>query len=66
MVTASSLQWCASHREEQIPLLTEELDSLLAKGTIELFPLPLRESGFNSRYFLVPKKDGRLRPVLDL
>ncbi len=25
-----------------------------------------RESGFYSRYFLVPKKDGGLRPVLDL
>ncbi len=26
----------------------------------------LSESGFYSRYFLVPKKDGGLRPILDL
>ncbi len=25
-----------------------------------------RESGFYSRYFVVPKKDGGLRPILDL
>ncbi len=25
-----------------------------------------RESEFYSRYFIVPKKDGRLRPILDL
>ncbi len=25
-----------------------------------------RESGFYSRYFIVPKKDGGLRPILDL
>ncbi len=24
------------------------------------------ESGFYSRYFIVPKKDGGLRPILDL
>jgi len=30
-----------------------------------VFP-PNRESGFYSRYFIVPKKDRGLRPILDL
>lgn len=33
---------------------------------LRLFPPENSKSGFYTRYFLVPKKDGRLRPVLDL
>ncbi len=33
---------------------------------IEVVPPSERESGFYSRYFVVPKKDGGLRPILDL
>ncbi len=40
--------------------------TLLEKGAIEMVPPALSESGFYSRYFLVPKKDGGLRPILDL
>lgn len=43
-----------------------EVMSLLAKGAVETVPLPYSESGFYSCYFLVPKKDGSLRPILDL
>ncbi|KAK3512221.1 hypothetical protein QTP70_001105 [Hemibagrus guttatus] len=50
----------------QISLLQEEHLSLLRKGAIEHVPLPDRDSGFYSWYFVVPKKDGGLRPVLDL
>ncbi len=31
-----------------------------------MVPLHERESGFYSRYFIVPKKNGGLRPILDL
>ncbi len=40
--------------------------TLLAKGAAEIVPLDQSESGFYSHYFLVPKKDGSLRPILDL
>ncbi len=40
--------------------------NLLVKGAIEVVPPAQSESGFYSRYFLVPKKDGGLRPILDL
>ncbi len=31
-----------------------------------MYLTPTRETGFYSRYFIVPKKDGGLRPILDL
>lgn len=37
---------------------TEDLHSLLAKWVIECGPLPNRDAGFYSRYFIVLKKDG--------
>ncbi len=55
-----------SVKPERVHLLTQELQALLDKGAIEHVPLPDRESGYYSRYFLVPKKDGGLRPILDL
>ncbi|KAL0153346.1 hypothetical protein M9458_051342 [Cirrhinus mrigala] len=42
------------------------MGNLLAKGAIETVPPAQSESGFCSHYFLVPKKDGGLRPILDL
>ncbi len=41
-------------------------DDVAGKGAIEMVPPALSESGFYSRYFLVPKKDGGLRPIRDL
>ncbi len=46
--------------------MEQEVDTLLRKEAIEVVPLHERESGFYSRYFIVPKKDGGLRPILDL
>ncbi|KAK3550823.1 hypothetical protein QTP70_005739 [Hemibagrus guttatus] len=50
----------------QTSFLQEELFSLLRKGTVEYVPLPDQDLGFYRRYFIVSKKDGGLRPVLDL
>ncbi len=47
-------------------VLQQELSSLLQKGAVEEIPQSEIEQGFFSRYFLVPKRDGGLRPILDL
>ncbi len=47
-------------------VLQQVLSSLLQKGAIEEIPQSDIERGFFSRYFLVPKRDGGLRPILDL
>ncbi len=44
----------------------QEIVSLLEKGAIDELPPTQMESGFYSRYFAVPKKDGGLRLILDL
>ncbi len=46
-------------------VLQQELSSLLHKGAIEEVPQLDVKRGFFSRYFLVPKRDGGLRPILD-
>src|SRR5512146_81550 len=48
------------------PVLREEIAALLAKGAIEPVPPAEMESGFYSPYFIVPKKSGGSRPILDL
>ncbi|KAL0148359.1 hypothetical protein M9458_056339, partial [Cirrhinus mrigala] len=40
--------------------------NLLENGAVEVVHPAQSESGFYSRYFFVPKKDGGLRPILDL
>ncbi|XP_065406172.1 uncharacterized protein LOC122174245 [Chrysemys picta bellii] len=47
-------------------LLIQEVSTLLAMGAIEEVPVELRGRGFYSRYFLIPKSKGGLRPILDL
>ncbi|KAL0177345.1 hypothetical protein M9458_026239, partial [Cirrhinus mrigala] len=51
---------------EQGLVMEQEVVTLLRKEAIEVVPPLERESGFYSRYFIVPKKDGGLRPILDL
>ncbi len=51
---------------ENARVLRSEVMTLLEKGAIEMVSPALSESGFYSRYFLIPKKDNGLRPILDL
>ncbi|KAI2646402.1 Transposon Ty3-G Gag-Pol polyprotein [Labeo rohita] len=46
--------------------MEQEVETLLRKEAIEVVPPQDGESGFYSRYFIVPKKDGGLCPILDL
>ena len=48
------------------PVMRAEVATLLAKGAIEIVPPAEMKSGFYSPYFIVPKKSGGLRPILDL
>lgn len=50
--------------KEQHPILWEEIDQMLQKGGIEEVLTP--SEGYYSTFFLVPKKDGGQRPVLNL
>ncbi len=43
-----------------------ETRGTLEKGAIEKVPPNEQESGFYSGYFVIPKRDGGLRPILDL
>ena len=47
-------------------VLQQEILSLLDKGAIQEVPKSQMKYGFYSRYFLVSKKGGGLRPILDL
>jgi hypothetical protein len=53
-------------RLSQIPVLENEISKLLKKRAIELVPLGDEKDGFYSTFFLVPKKSGELRPILNL
>ena len=46
--------------------LSEEVSVLLQKAAIEQIPTSYLGPGFYSRLFLVPKKKGGMRPVIDL
>ena len=46
--------------------LQSELQELLTKDAISRVPRGEENQGFYSRYFLVPKKTGGMRPILDL
>ncbi len=51
---------------EQALVMEQEVATFLRKEAIEVIPPLVREYGFYIRYFIVSKKDGRLRPILDL
>ncbi len=51
---------------QQLLVMEQEVKALLEKRAIEYVPHSNRETEFYSRYFIVSKKDGGLRPILDL
>ena len=53
-------------RGESLVTLREEIGTLLHKGAIQQVDLTSSPSGFYSKYFLVEKKGGGRRPILDL
>ena len=52
--------------EDHLSLLRHKVQTLLAKGAIERVQMPDVGRSCYSRYFLVPKRYGGLRPILDL
>ena len=50
----------------EMQALRQELDDMLAKGAVMRVPTYLAQEGYYSRYFLVPKRDGGKRPILNL
>ncbi|KAI2661461.1 ORF V: Enzymatic polyprotein [Labeo rohita] len=54
------------HSDTHAAVLRAEVAVLLAKDAIEPVPPAEMNSGFYSPYFIVPKKSGGLRPILDL
>ncbi|KAI2653661.1 Gag-Pol polyprotein [Labeo rohita] len=54
------------HSDTDASVLRAEIAVLLAKNAIEPVPPAEMKSGLYSPYFIVPKKSGRLRPILDL
>lgn len=47
-------------------LLAGKAISLLQMDVIERVPTSLKGTGFYSHYFTVPKRDGGIRPIMDL
>ncbi len=50
----------------QAQILANEITTLMQKKAIVQISTSKQLTGFYSKYFLVPKKDGGLRPILDL
>jgi hypothetical protein len=56
----------AQSSENSSALLGEEVDGLLSKNAVEVVQEDQVLDGFYSTYFLVAKKDGSMRPILNL
>ena len=52
--------------EEQSLLIQEEVSTLQEKGAVISIPNPQPEGSFYSTLFLIPKKGGQMRPVINL
>lgn len=65
-LSTSPIPMSRTSDKEKCRLLSEEVLTLLQKGVIEELSPHLLTPGFYSRLFLVPKKTGGMRPVIDL
>jgi hypothetical protein len=63
---ATGVRWTQMRRNEFCSVLLEEVRELVGKAAVELVPINQQGKGFYSTYFLVPKKDGGVRPILNL
>ena len=61
----SVIPHCPQYSAEQNHLISEDVTELLQKGAIREV-VPVKQPGFYSNLFLVPKKDGGQRPVINL
>jgi hypothetical protein len=64
-LSSHPVQFPLPHLPGAVDALDQEVASLLAKGAVERVARS-HSRGFYSRLFVVPKKNGKLRPVLDL
>jgi hypothetical protein len=64
-LSSHPVQFPLPHLPGAVDALDQEVASLLAKGAVERV-VRSHGRGFYSRLFVVPKKNGKLRPVLDL
>ncbi|XP_053161469.1 uncharacterized protein LOC128349360 [Hemicordylus capensis] len=60
------LPFLAMRYTPESPVLWEEVQKLLLKEAISPVQGALSQTGFYSRYFLIPKRDGGIRPIMDL
>lgn len=52
--------------EEHVDILRQEISQLPMKGDVSTLPPADKPQGFYSRYFVIPKRDGGKRLILDL
>ena len=60
------IRWTRVNSEESQNILLKEITSLLSKDAIEVVSPNCSQEGFYSTLFLVPKKGGTLRPIINL
>ena len=53
-------------KKSKATIISREIDNRLAKDAIEKLPMSDIHQGFYSTLFLVPKKNGQTRPVINL